>query len=172
MPGSRKNLTVLGLPSSVLSFSLFFPISSDKVCTMNTTFACLLLGGGLIILWKAADVLVSGAVGLAGRLGISSLVVGLTVVAMGTSAPEVATSIAAALDQSGDIALGNVYGSNIANLALVAGITSLIMPIAIRRKTLKREIPVMLFVAVLLWPIIFNLSLSRTGFSFLQLPVS
>jgi len=64
---------------------------------MNIFWACLLLAGGLVILWKCAELLVSGAVGLAQRLGISSLVIGLTVVAMGTSVPEVAASIAAAL---------------------------------------------------------------------------
>ena len=128
---------------------------------MNITWACLLLIGGLILLWKAADLLVDGAVALAKRLGISSLVIGLTVIAMGTSAPEVAASIAAALRGAGDMAVGNVYGSNIANLALVGGICALIAPIAIPKRLLKREMPVMLLVALLLWPFLRNLQLSR-----------
>lgn len=128
---------------------------------MDILWAILLLAGGLIILWKCADLLVSGAVGLARQLGISPLVIGLTVVAMGTSAPEVAASIAAALRGMGDIAVGNVYGSNIANLILVGGLASVIRPLQVQKKTLLREIPVMILVALLLWPVLRNLSLSR-----------
>jgi len=128
---------------------------------MNIIWACLFLAGGLVILWKCAGLLVAGAVGLAHRLGVSPLVVGLTVVAMGTSAPEVAASIAAALRNAGDIAIGNVYGSNIANLALVGGLCAIIRPITVRLRTLRREMPVMLAVALLLWPVLRNLYLSR-----------
>jgi len=128
---------------------------------MNLTWAIVLLAGGLVILWKSADLLVSGAVGLAERLGVSPLVIGLTIVAMGTSAPEVAASIAAAVRGAGDVAIGNVYGSNIANLALVGGLAALIRPIRIQLRTLRREMPVMLVVALLLWPILHNLYLSR-----------
>ena len=128
---------------------------------MNIVWACLLLLGGLVLLWKCADFLVSGAVSLARRLGVSSLVIGLTVVAMGTSAPEAAASIAAVLRGAGDVAIGNVYGSNIANLALVGGIAALIWPIAVRRQTLAREMPVMILVGLLLWPVLHNLNLSR-----------
>ncbi len=128
---------------------------------MNIIWAILLLAGGLAVLWKAADLLVAGAVGLAQRLGVSPLIVGLTIVAMGTSAPEVAASIAAAVRGAGDIAVGNVYGSNIANLALVGGLAALIRPISIQRQTLRREIPAMLLVALMLWPVLRNLSLSR-----------
>ena len=128
---------------------------------MNITWACLLLICGLLLLWKAADLLVDGAVALARRLGVSSLVIGLTVIAMGTSAPEVAASVAAAIRGAGDVAVGNVYGSNIANLALVGGICALITPIAIPKRLLKREMPVMLLVTLLLWPFLRNLQLSR-----------
>ncbi len=123
--------------------------------------ALVLLCGGLLFLWKGADFLVSGAVGIASRLGISQLVVGLTVVAMGTSAPEAAASIAAVLSGKGDIAIGNVYGSNIANLALVGGIVALISPLQVQARTLKREIPAMLLVSLLLWPILRDLYISR-----------
>ncbi len=128
---------------------------------MNLFWAIVLLAGGLLILWKAADVLVDGAVALAKKLGISPLVIGLTIVAMGTSAPEAAASIAAALKGIGDIAVGDVYGSNITNLALIGGLCALIRPIQIRLKVLRREIPVMLLVALLLWPLMHNLHLSR-----------
>ncbi|UCF43311.1 MAG: calcium/sodium antiporter [Planctomycetota bacterium] len=128
---------------------------------MNVTWACLLLFGGLVILWKSADWLVDGAVGLAQRLGVSPLVIGLTIVAMGTSAPEVAASIAAAVKGVGNVAIGNVYGSNIANLALVGGLAALIRPIRIQLRTLMREMPVMIVVALLLWPVLVNNYLSR-----------
>ncbi len=128
---------------------------------MNIVWAIVFLAGGLLILWKAADLLVSGAVGLAQHLGVSPLIIGLTIVAMGTSAPEVAASIAAVARGMGDTAIGNVFGSNIANLALIGGVTALIRPLQIERLTLRREIPVMFAVALLLWPILHNLSLSR-----------
>jgi len=119
------------------------------------------LVGGLLILWKSADLLVSGAVKLSEKLGLSQLIIGLTIVAMGTSAPEVAASIAAVARGMADTAVGNVYGSNIANLALVGGIAALIRPIKIDRLTLRREIPVMILAALILWPVLHNLSLSR-----------
>ena len=128
---------------------------------MSTPVAIVFLVVGLALLWKAADFLVSGAVSLANRLGISPLVIGLTIVAMGTSAPEVAASIAATLRGTGDIAIGNVYGSNIANLALVGGLCALIRPISVRLGVVKREIPVMLIVALLLLPVLYNLVISR-----------
>ena len=128
---------------------------------MNTIWACLLLAGGLVLLWKCAGLLVTGAVGLAQQLGVSPLIIGLTIVAMGTSAPEVAASIAAAVRGAGDVAIGNVYGSNIANLALVGGVCALIRPIRIQLRTLRREVPVMLLVALLLWPVLVDKDLLR-----------
>jgi cation:H+ antiporter len=128
---------------------------------MNIIWAIVFLVAGLLILWRAAGLLVAGAVKLAEKLGVSPLIIGLTIVAMGTSAPEVAASIAAVARGMGDTALGNVFGSNIANLALVGGLTALIRPIKIDRLTLWREIPVMILMALLLWPILHNLSLSR-----------
>jgi len=130
---------------------------------MDLILHIILLVLGLLILWKSAELLVSGAVGLAQKLGISSLIIGLTVVAMGTSAPEVAASIAGVLRKTGggDLAVGNVFGSNIANLALVGGLVALIQPLRVQRKTLFREIPVMLAVALLLWPLLHDSNLSR-----------
>jgi cation:H+ antiporter len=128
---------------------------------MNTGWAILLLAAGLLLLYKSADFLVSGAVGLAKRLGISQIVIGLTIVAMGTSAPELAASIVAALAEKGDIAVGNVYGSNVANLTLVGGLVALILPLKVRKQTLRREIPAMLAVSLLLWPFLQSSTLSR-----------
>jgi cation:H+ antiporter len=130
---------------------------------MNMILAVVLLVGGLMILWKCAELLVAGAVGLAERLGVSSLVVGLTVVAMGTSAPELAASIAGVLQDTdgGNIAVGNVFGSNIANLALVGGLVALIRPLMVKKQTLRREIPVMILMALLLWPFLHNSYLAR-----------
>jgi len=130
---------------------------------MSLILHIILLVVGLIVLWRSAVLLVDGAVGLARVLGVSSLVVGLTVVAMGTSAPEVAASIVGVLRKAGggDIAVGNVFGSNIANLALVGGLVALIRPLRVQRKTLFREIPIMLLVALLLWPLLRNSNISR-----------
>ena len=128
---------------------------------MDIVRAVIFLVCGIVILWKCAEFLVAGAVRLAKRLGVSPLVVGLTVVAMGTSAPEVAASIAAAIRGEGDMAIGNVYGSNIANLALVGGLACLIRPLTVRMQTLRREVPAMIVVALLLWPVLHDLNLSR-----------
>ena len=130
---------------------------------MDLNLHVILLIGGLVILWKSAELLVFGAVGLARKLGVSSLVIGLTVVAMGTSAPELAASIAGVLQQAGggDLAVGNVYGSNIANLALIGGLVALIRPLKVQKKTMFREIPVMLASALLLWPLMRNSYLDR-----------
>ena len=121
---------------------------------MNMFWAVVGLSAGLLLLLKCADLLVDGAVALAERLGISPLIIGLTIVAMGTSAPEVAASITAALGGSGDIALGNVYGSNIANLALVGGTCALIRPLTVKLRVQRRELPVMLIVALILYPML------------------
>lgn len=130
---------------------------------MDVVLHLMFLVVGLVVLWKSAELLVCGAVGLAERLGISSLVIGLTVVAMGTSAPEVAASIAGVLSgpEGGDIALGNVFGSNVANLALIGGLIAILRPLRIKKKTLMREVPVMLLVALLLWPMLRDSRISR-----------
>ncbi|MHC5000480.1 MAG: sodium:calcium antiporter, partial [Planctomycetota bacterium] len=98
---------------------------------MSLLWALILLPVGLTVLIKGADWLVDGAVAIATLLGMSPLIIGLTIVAMGTSAPEVAASVKAALQNSPGIAVGNVYGSNIANLALVGGLCAIIRPICV-----------------------------------------
>jgi len=130
---------------------------------INTALNLAYLTAGLVLLWKSADFLVTGGVGLAERLGISPLVIGLTIIAMGTSAPEVAASIAAVLrgPEGGDVAIGNVFGSNIANLALVGGLIALIRPLRVKRQTVLRELPAMIIVALLLLPAIYDSQISR-----------
>ena len=132
-------------------------------------FDILLLGAGIVLLIKGAEWLVEGAISFARRFGLSPLVIGLTIVAMGTSAPEVAASIAATLSGSGDIAVGNVFGSNIANLALVGGLCALIRPIKVRSAAIWRDMPIMIASALLLWPILKNGSLNRSPALFLLL---
>ncbi len=104
---------------------------------------------GLVLLYYGAEWLVQGASTLAIRCGLSPLVVGLTVVAFGTSAPELAVSVDANLDGNGGMALGNVVGSNICNIALVLGAAAIVFPIAINRQIIRREMPILLGISVL-----------------------
>lgn len=110
----------------------------------------ILLLAGFFLLIKGADWFVEGTSGVAGKLGIPQLVVGLTIVAMGTSAPEAAVSITASLKGVADIAVGNVVGSNILNILIILGLTSWIVPVAIRKSTLTTEIPFMIGITVVL----------------------
>ena len=115
----------------------------------------LLVAGGLILLVLGADWLVDTAVTVAEHLGVSQLIIGLTIVAIGTSLPELATSIVASLRGERDIAVGNVVGSNLFNLLTVLGITGLITPggLAVSEQALRLDIPVMTAVALLCLPI-------------------
>lgn len=107
----------------------------------------LLFGLGLGLLTFGAESLVRGAARLARRLGVSSFIVGLTVVAFGTSAPELGGSIQAAFQGNGDLAIGNVLGSNIANICLILGITAMINPIPVQLGVVRREVPLMILVS-------------------------
>ena len=109
----------------------------------------LLLILGLAVLIFGGDLLVKGASGIALKLNMDPMVVGLTVVSLGTSAPELIVSIKSALNGNPDIAMGNVVGSNIANLGLVLAITAIVFPIAVNRKVLRIDWPVMVFFAAL-----------------------
>ncbi|MCQ2289295.1 MAG: calcium/sodium antiporter [Muribaculaceae bacterium] len=108
----------------------------------------LLLVVGLGMLLVAADLLVDSSVAIAQRARISNFIIGLTIVGMGTSAPELFVSISSALSGSGDIAVGNVLGSNICNTFLILGVAAAIMPFAIERETQRRDIPVGIFAAL------------------------
>jgi len=106
---------------------------------MILQFVLLILGIALLV--KGADWLVDGASGLSSSFGVSPLFIGLTVVAFGTSAPELAVSISAAVKGSGSIAISNVIGSNIANIALVIGFSAILTPLAISKTTIRKELP-------------------------------
>ncbi|MGD8286981.1 MAG: calcium/sodium antiporter [Desulfobacterales bacterium] len=106
---------------------------------------------GLIFLIKGADFLVDGASSIARRLNISDLVIGLTVVAFGTSTPELFVNIVASLKGNTDIAIGNVVGSNISNVFLILGVASIIYPLAVTKGTVWKEIPFSLLAAIVLF---------------------
>jgi cation:H+ antiporter len=113
---------------------------------MIETWAALL--GGLVLLIVGGELLVRGAVLAAERLGISPLVIGLTLVGFGTSMPELVTSVQAGLSGYPGIAFGNIVGSNIANILLIAGVSALICPIIVARSALRRDAVVMLLIAI------------------------
>lgn len=116
---------------------------------MEIVIQILLLVVGFAMLIKGADWFVEGASKIADKLGIPQLVIGLTIVAMGTSAPEAAISISASLKGSADIAVGNVVGSNIMNVLVILGITSLIIPLAVQKSTMKYELPFVIVISVI-----------------------
>ncbi|RDV24248.1 sodium:calcium antiporter [Alteromonas aestuariivivens] len=102
-----------------------------------------ILVGLPVLLWSAGK-FVGGAAGVAKHFGISPLVIGMVIIGFGTSAPEIIVSIFAAIQGNSGIALGNAYGSNIANIALILGLTALISPIAVRSEIIRRELPILL----------------------------
>lgn len=111
---------------------------------------------GLALLYGGGELLVRGSSSLARRLGLSPLVVGLTIVAFGTSAPELAAAVSATLKNSAELVMGNVLGSNVANLGLILGLSALLRPIAVKRETFHRDLPLLvltslILVALLLW---------------------
>lgn len=116
---------------------------------MNIFIAIALLIVGFVMLTKGADWFVDGSSALAFRLGIPQLVIGLTIVAMGTSAPEAAVSITSALKGNEGITVGNVVGSNIMNILLILGIASVIVPLAVQKSTRRIELPYMIAITVL-----------------------
>ena len=109
-----------------------------------------LLVVGFVFLVKGSDWFVDGAASIAARLGIPQLIIGLTIVAMGTSAPEAAVSITASTQGSADITIGNIVGSNILNILIILGLASFLTCIHVAKSTVFREIPFMIFVTVLL----------------------
>ena len=117
---------------------------------MNMILQLLLLAVGFVMLVKGADWFVDGAAGIARKFRIPQLVIGLTIVAMGTSAPEAAVSISAALKGSADITIGNIVGSNILNILIILGLASLIVPIAVAKATIKLDMPFMLLISAVL----------------------
>ncbi len=112
-----------------------------------------ILVAGFVLLIKGADFFVKGASTIARKFGVPQIVIGLTVVAMGTSAPEAAVSISAAISGSADITIGNVVGSNIVNIFVILGLTALVAPIAVDRSAIKVDMPFMLGISLLLLPL-------------------
>ena len=106
---------------------------------------------GIVLLYKGSDILVNGTAKTAARLGISSLIISLIVVAFGTSAPEFAISVGAAIQNEADISVGNIIGSCIANLLLVLGISAIIRPISVNKSIFKREMLIMLGATIILF---------------------
>ena len=111
----------------------------------------LYLVGGLVLLFIGAEGLIRGSSSLAIKIGITPLVVGLTVVSFGTSAPELVVSLKAALMGNSSIAMGNVLGSNVANIALILGISAIIRPLNVHADVIRREIPIMIGASVLVF---------------------
>jgi cation:H+ antiporter len=110
----------------------------------------LLIAAGLGMLYFGSEWLVRGSVSLAKKMRVSQLVIGLTIVAFGTSSPELVVSIGAAFQEQPDVALGNVVGSNIANIGLILGLSAAIFPIVVHVNTIRREIPIMIGVSLVL----------------------
>ena len=105
---------------------------------------------GIALLYYGADYLIKGGVGIARKLHIPELVIGLTLVAFGTSAPEFVVSLNAVFNGKGDIAVGNIVGSNICNIALILGLCALVKPLLVNKKLFKMDLPIMLFSSALL----------------------
>jgi len=116
---------------------------------------------GLIVLVWSADKFVDGAVGVARFCGMSTLLIGMVIVGFGTSAPEMVVSALSAVQGNPELALGNAYGSNIANIALILGVTALISPILVQRSVLKKDLPLLIGVTVLSIALLLDGSVSR-----------
>ncbi|MFW0786146.1 calcium/sodium antiporter [Gordonia sp. CPCC 206044] len=120
-----------------------------------------LVVAGLAALVLGAEWLVRGGSAIATRLGVSPLLVGLTVVSIGTSLPELAVGIDAAINDAGPLAVGNIAGTNIVNLLLILGLSAAMAPLALRRRTVRIDLPIMIVSALLLWALAANGTLSR-----------
>jgi cation:H+ antiporter len=119
-----------------------------------------MLAGFVLLIW-AADRLVAGASALARNFGVSTLVVGLTIVGFGTSAPEMIVSAMASLQGNPSLAIGNALGSNIANIGLILGLTALIYPLRVESATLRREVPILAVIMLLTLLLMWDLQFSR-----------
>ena len=121
----------------------------------------LLLLVGIVCVLKSADLLANGAVGLATKLGVSQMVIGLTIVAIGTSMPEFFVSLVSAVHGTPDLAVGNIVGSNIFNSLLIVGVAALVAPIAIQQVTVKKDIPIAVLASIMLMAMTLDDTISR-----------
>lgn len=135
-------------------------VTNESFLTTFMLITVALLIVGFVILGLGAELMVRGSSSIALKFGVPPLVIGLTVVAFGTSAPELAVSVESALTGRSAIALGNVIGSNIANIGLILGIIALIQPIPIDRELMRRQMPLLIGVSLLLWFILLDTELN------------
>lgn len=136
---------------------------------MSTSLAVFAIFAGFVVLAKSADAFVDGAAACAGNFGMSPAMVGLTVVSLGTSAPEILVSIMASFDDAPNLAVGNAIGSNIANTGMVLGITALIAPIPVRDWVVTRELPILFMITLGVGLTLIDLSLDRVDGALLLL---
>ena len=120
------------------------------------------IAAGLVVLVWSADRFVDGASAIADRAGLSPMLIGLTIVSVGTSAPEILISVMSALADSGELAVGNALGSNIANIGLVLGATLLITDIGLHRSTVFTDLPLLVIVVLITWGLLSDYQLSRS----------
>ncbi|NKB36256.1 MAG: calcium/sodium antiporter [Gammaproteobacteria bacterium] len=127
----------------------------EEAKSISTLHSWLLLFIGLLLLLGGAELLVRGAVAIAQAFGVSDLVIGLTIIAIGTSLPELAASIMSVLKNEADIAIGNVIGSNMFNMLMVLGVPAIIHPAAVSSDVLSRDFPIMIFLTLLMGAMVF-----------------
>jgi len=128
---------------------------------LNLSYDVALLTLGVAVLYFGAEWLVRGSARLAASLGVSPIVVGLTIVSFGTSAPELVVCTVAALSGDTDLAIGNVMGSNLANIGLILGLTAIVRPLDVQSRVVWREMPLMLLVTAVIYPLASDLRLDR-----------
>lgn len=135
--------------------------SADQPAAINRGFELGRIVVGIILLGIAANLLITGATSIALAIGVSELVISITLIAFGTSLPELAASVIAALKQESDIAIGNVIGSNIANILMVLGATALVKPVPVPQEVITMQFPVMIIFTLLLLPFAWDRILQR-----------
>ena len=123
------------------------------------SFLTLLIGFALLI--KGADIFVDGASSIAKKFNVSPMLIGLTIVAMGTSAPEAAVSVSSSLAGQNDMSIANVVGSNFFNILIVLGVSSIIAKLPVEKETIKKDTPFLIFISILLLALSLNFNLSR-----------
>jgi cation:H+ antiporter len=168
----RKNCQLNYLRLDSWALITFSTLSFQRVgtCYFQTPFqraplnvinSLVLVACGLVLLVVGADALVSGASRIAQRFGIPPLIIGLTIVAIGTSMPEITVSATAAISGNSALALGNVVGSNIFNVLLILGLAAVILPLSVHVSLIRQEVPVMVGFSLLLFVLVFDGSLSK-----------